>query len=167
MTVKELARSIGVSKPTIAKAMSELNIKAAMVGNRYELTDEQCSIIKSKLLQKPQDNEAQEPQAVTEDTAKPQTVTQETQTETEKAIIEILREQLAEKDRQIADLNAQIVSLTEMLKASQDRQTELTTALSTAQALHAGTIKQIGTMQKQGFFSRLFRKNEQDKGNTD
>ncbi len=153
MTVKELAARLGVSKPTISKAMSELDIQASKKGNRYDLSDEQCELIKSKILQKPQEIKAEETQKAPQNS-------QNSQSETEKTIIEILREQLAEKDKQIADLNAQVVSLTEMLKASQDRQTELTTALSTAQALHAGTIKQIGTMQKQGFFSRLFGKKE-------
>ena len=49
--------------------------------------------------------------------------------------VDILQKQLSIKDNQITELTA-------MLKASQDQQATLVTALSAAQALHAGTIRE-------------------------
>ena len=74
--------------------------------------------------------------------------------------------QLAEKDRQLADL-------TSALKTSQEQAATLTTALNAAQALHAATVQErltersgssdsspdgeIETEQKRkGFFSKIF-----------
>ena len=53
-----------------------------------------------------------------------------------------LTTQLATKDAQIAAQNEQIKYLTTMLQISQDQQAALQSALTTAQALHAGSIKQ-------------------------
>ena len=53
-----------------------------------------------------------------------------------------LTTQLATKDAQIAAQNEQIKYLTTMLQISQDQQAALQSALATAQALHAGSIKQ-------------------------
>lgn len=50
--------------------------------------------------------------------------------------VDALQQQLTAKDKQIDELTA-------MLKASQDQQATLVTALSAAQALHAGTIQTI------------------------
>lgn len=90
--------------------------------------------------------------------------------------VDTLKQQLTIKDKQIDDL-------TVMLKASQEQQATLVTALSAAQALHAGTIQERLTAQadsseamtaetvpddeepmheqsqrKRGFFARLFGK---------
>ena len=51
-TIKQIAAELGVSKPTISKAISELGIQAEQIGNRYVLNEMQISKIKSKLMQK-------------------------------------------------------------------------------------------------------------------
>ena len=53
------------------------------------------------------------------------------------SVIDTLREQLAVKDKQISDLAA-------ALQTAQTMNESLTTALTAAQALHAGTLQQIG-----------------------
>ena len=85
--------------------------------------------------------------------------------------VNTLKQQLTVKDKQIDDLSA-------MLKSSQEQQATLVTALSAAQALHAGTIQERLTEHsenseiqrevneaeqksqsvKKGFFARIFRK---------
>lgn len=57
--------------------------------------------------------------------------------------VDTLKQQLTVKDKQIDDL-------TVMLKASQERETTLVTALSAAQALHAGTIQERLTERSGG-----------------
>ena len=54
--------------------------------------------------------------------------------------VDMLQQQLTVKDKQINELTA-------MLKASQEQQTTLVTALSAAQALHAGTLQERLTDQ--------------------
>ena len=71
----------------------------------------------------------------------------------------MLQGQLAVKDRQIEELNARLAEVSSALLAAQQ-------TAATAQALHAGTIKQqlsdgSGADQeerKQSWISRLFRK---------
>lgn len=168
MTVKELAEQLGVSKPTISKTMKELDIQAATVGNRFELTDEQCKLIRVQILQEPQTDEPEEPQTEPESATETQTQTEKPQTETEKMIIsilreqiEILREQLTEKDRQLAEKDRQIADL--------NRQNEnLSSALAAEQALHAGTIARIPTTQKPHFWDKWFnRKSASDEADAD
>lgn len=75
------------------------------------------------------------------------------------ATIDMLQGQLAVKDRQIEELNARLAEVSSALLAAQQ-------TAATAQALHAGTIKQqlsdgSGADQeerKQSWISRLFRK---------
>ena len=75
------------------------------------------------------------------------------------ATIDMLQGQLAVKDRQIEELNARLAEVSSALLAAQQ-------TAATAQALHAGTIKQqlsdgSGADQeerKQSWISRVFRK---------
>lgn len=91
--------------------------------------------------------------------------------ETLQSTVNTLKQQLTVKDKQIDDLSA-------MLKSSQEQQATLVTALSAAQALHAGTMQERLTEHsenseiqrevneaeqksqsvKKGFFARIFRK---------
>lgn len=91
--------------------------------------------------------------------------------ETLQSTVNTLKQQLTAKDKQIDDLSA-------MLKSSQEQQATLVTALSAAQALHAGTMQERLTEHsenseiqrevneaeqksqsvKKGFFARIFRK---------
>lgn len=63
--------------------------------------------------------------------------------------LEAMQQQLAEKDKQLSEANAHITELTATIKAEQEHSAQLATALdnttaalTAAQALHAGTIKQ-------------------------
>ena len=91
--------------------------------------------------------------------------------ETLQSTVNTLKQQLTIKDKQIDDLSA-------MLKSSQEQQATLVTALSAAQALHAGTMQERLTEHsesseiqrevneaeqesqtvKKGFFARIFGK---------
>lgn len=91
--------------------------------------------------------------------------------ETLQSTVNTLKQQLTAKDKQIDDLSA-------MLKSSQEQQATLVTALSAAQALHAGTMQERLTEHsenseiqrevneaeqksqsvKKGFLARIFRK---------
>jgi len=91
--------------------------------------------------------------------------------ETLQSTVNTLKQQLTIKDKQIDDLSA-------MLKSSQEQQATLVTALSAAQALHAGTMQerlteysesseiqrevneaeQESQTVKKGFFARIFGK---------
>lgn len=81
-----------------------------------------------------------------------------------------LTTQLATKDAQIAAQNEQIKYLTTMLQISQDQQAALQSALTTAQALHAGSIKQQlsattasncdDKKTSKGVFRRFFKRNK-------
>lgn len=183
ITIKELADALGVSKPTISKAIDTLGIQAELrkVGNRFVLSESQAAAIKSQILQNSE----------TEITKKPQEETQEeppkTQSEMEKSLISLLesqitllQEQLSSKDAQIAMLGKSLQDTTTALSAAQDALRDTTAALTAAQALHAGTLQQQLTASsaelsegdvisdtppphqepkhKRGFFSRLFDK---------
>lgn len=104
MTVKELAEELGVSKPTISKAITELGLQGHLtkIGNRFILEDSEIEAIKSKISQTPTTKES--PKSESEN----KTETKETQNETEKSPISllesqitILTEQLSQKDSQI------------------------------------------------------------------
>jgi predicted DNA-binding protein YlxM (UPF0122 family) len=59
-----------------------------------------------------------------------------------KDTLKSLQEQLAVKDDQIRERDKQISDLTAMLQEEREERKQLTTALTAAQALHAGTIQQ-------------------------
>ena len=105
------------------------------------------------------------------------------ETEILRETVEVLRRQLAIKDEQLAAKDRQIGDLTAALLSSQEQHKALTDVLTTAQALHAGTIQERLTAQvdssegqtevvtadsdldggepvqeRQGFFARIFRK---------
>lgn len=169
MTVKQLAEELGVSKPTISKAISDLGLQGNLhkIGNRFILEETEIQAIKSQITQTPRPPEPQETETDTEKQS------EKTETETEKTLISllesqitILSQQLAVKDGQIAAQQEQIRTLTESLR-------DTTTALAAAQALHAGTIKQqltdkqascegqpedVPQQERKGFFKRFFKR---------
>lgn len=181
ITIKELADELGVSKPTISKAIDALGIQTELrkVGNRFVLSESQAAAVKSQILQSGETETPQKPQEETENEPP------KTQNETEKSLISllesqitILQEQLTAKDAQIANLGKSLSDTTAALTAAQDALRDTTAALTAAQALHAGTIQQQLTAssaeqsedniisdtppphpeRKRGFFSRLFDK---------
>lgn len=138
ISIKELAEELGVSKPTISKAIDVLGIQGNLrkVGNRFMLDETQVAAVKSQITQVSETEIAKKTQDETP------TELQKMQSETEKSLISlletqisILQEQLSVKDNQIAAQSEQIKSLTESLH-------DTTAALTAAQALHAGTIQQ-------------------------
>ena len=50
-TIKQIADELGVSKPTISRLISDLGIEPFKVGNRFELSDYDSSLIKSQISQ--------------------------------------------------------------------------------------------------------------------
>lgn len=138
ISIKELAEELGVSKPTISKAIDALGIQGNLrkVGNRFMLDETQVTAVKSQITQ------ISETEIVKKTQEKTPIEPQKTQSETEKSLISlletqisILQEQLSVKDNQIAAQSEQIKTLTESLH-------DTTAALTAAQALHAGTIQQ-------------------------
>lgn len=152
-TIRQLAEELGVTKPTIAKAIRELDIEPQKIGNRNELSDGQCEQIKIQISKKSQISDLQ----------KSPTETQKSPTETEKTIISLLEtqmtalqaelseknRQLAVKDEQIENLTSSNAALTSTIQAMTEQQSHLTEALRAAQALHAGTIQERLTVQEQ------------------
>ena len=78
-----------------------------------------------------------------------------------------MESQLTEKDKQLLEKDKQIESLAVTLSATQETQQQLTSALTAAQALHAGTLQERLTdntsetenvEKHQSFLTRLFKR---------
>lgn len=133
MTIKQLADSLGVTKTAIRKRFTEdfrANYLQTTANGTLVIDDNGCKLIAETL----QTTANQIPQTV-------ETVTENPENSLLETTIAILREQLFEKDNQIAAQQEQIKTLTDSLK-------DTTAALTAAQALHAGTIKQQLTEQQ-------------------
>lgn len=178
MTVKQLANELGVSKPTIRNAVSELGLqgKLCKIGNRYMLSDDQIMKIKLQISEKSKN----EVLPKSEKTEKSESEVSPKSKKTEKSENDIWREQLAVKDGQIKLLQEQLIVKDRQINLLQEQISQLTsamesmaTALTASQALHAGTIQKqltehsdsIGQLsnqeqleQKQNFFSKLFNR---------
>ena len=191
MTIKQLADELGVSKTTINRAVIKLGWKDKIykVGNRYIFSETQIFQIKKEILE---GNEEQSEQM--QWLEQPQQSEQSQQSEQPKQEntiwreqILILNKQLTIKDEQIRLLQEQLISQSKHIQLLQEQllakdnqigqitvaMENMTTALTAAQALHAGTIQKQLTeysvmdqsseepeqqKQKQSFFSKLFGK---------
>ena len=172
ITIKELADELGVSKPTVSKAIDALGIQGELrkVGNRFVLSESQAAAVKSQILQSGETEAPPKPQEETEnEPPKPQIEMEKSLISLLESQITILQEQLTVKDSQIAAQQDQIKQLTESLH-------DTTAALTAAQALHAGTIQQQLTdkqashegqaedvvepeqQERQGFWKMIFGK---------
>ena len=173
MTIKQLANELGVSKTTINKVISSLGVQNTLhkVGNKYVLSEIQILQIKNQI----------ENQKLKIENQKSKIENQKSKIEKQNLIfilekqLALLNEQLAFKDEQIKDYRQQIKSYQEQILILTQSLHDATTALTAAQALHAGTIQKQLTehsesieqssepeqpKQKQGLFSKLFgRKN--------
>ena len=171
MTIKQLANELGVSKTTINKVISSLGVQHTLhkVGNKYMLSEIQILQIKNQIENQKLKIENQKSKI---ENLEPKIENQNLIFILEKQLA-LLNEQLAFKDEQIKDYRQQIKSYQEQILILTQSLHDATTALTVAQALHAGTIqKQLtehSTMdqssdemeqpkQKQIFFSRLFSK---------
>ncbi|MBQ5564857.1 MAG: hypothetical protein IIT39_15905 [Clostridia bacterium] len=193
MTIKQLAEQLNVSKSTIGRLIIQLGFQDKMckVGNKYILSEMQILQIKLQLSKSDEEKAniktLQTEQKSLHDTSKTlqaeqkslhgtsktlQTEQKSLQTEQDKQNeilqkqLSILNKQLEIKDQQIQILQEQIGQLTAAMES-------MATALTAAQALHAGTIQkqltehsedieqlpnQEQVKPKQSLFSKLFGK---------
>ena len=160
MTIKQLANELGVSKPTIRNAVSELGLqgKLCKIGNRYMLSDDQIMKIKLQISEKsknevsPKSEKTEKSESEvspkSEKTEKSESEVSPKSKKTEKSENDIWREQLAVKDGQIKLLQEQLIVKDCQINLLQEQISQLTsamesmaTALTASQALHAGTIQ--------------------------
>ena len=195
MTIRQLANELGVSKTTINKIISGLGVQHTIqkVGNKYLLSETQILQIKMQLAQNEKSktenlkSQTDDQKSKTEnlksqtDDQKSKTENLKSQTDNQNLILilekqlSLLNEQLAIKDEQIMDYREQIKFYQEQILMLTQSLHDATTALTAAQALHAGTIQKQLTehslmdqssgepevhKQKQGFLSRLFGRKE-------
>lgn len=171
ITIKELADELGVSKPTVSKAIDALGIQGELrkVGNRFVLSESQAAAVKSQILQSGETETPPKPQEGTEnEPPKPQSEMEKSLISLLESQITILQEQLSAKDAQIATLGKSLQDTTAALTAAQDALQSTTAALTAAQALHAGTIQQQladkqashegQAEERKGFWQRIFKK---------
>lgn len=167
MTIKQLADELGVCKQTISNAILQLNFQDTLhkVGNKYILSETQISQIKLQIKTEKSPKMSKSPK------------TPKSPNETEKSTILLLESQNGILREQLAILNTQLMIKDDQIRLLQEQIGQLTAAienltiaLSTEQALHAGTIqKQFAEhsvmnqpsdeeqpRQKQWIFSRLF-----------
>ena len=175
MTIKELSNALGVSKPTVSKAIETLGIQADLqkIGNRYILSESQAEAVKTQITQICEMEKSEISQEIkNEKTQKTENKSKILQNETEKSLISllekqitILQEQLIVKDNQINALTTSLQNTTAILTSTQE-------ALTAAQALHAGTLQgqlttkasvceddvNMGEQEKKGFWKKIFKR---------
>jgi len=179
-TVKDIANELGVSKPTINKAVTELNLKIEKIGNRFVLNEEQFKLIKSKITQKNESERIEKtPNSEKGETEKIETgslkteITQiemlKSEIKSQKSTISFLEEQigfyqqqLIEKDNQI---NSQLSEKDKQISALHEQNKSLTDALVAAQTLHAATIQTTALVDKSAeperkWWQKIFKKKE-------
>ena len=177
MTIKQLADELAVSKSTIGRAIVQLGFQDQLckIGNKYMLSETQILQIKLQLSKDEEEKSLQANSKTLHEEEKSlhgEEKSLQANQEMQKAILQeqlsILNKQLAIKDHQIQILQEQIGQLTVTMES-------MATALTAAQALHAGTIQKQLTehsdsmeqmpdqeqpKQKKGIFSRLFGRKE-------
>lgn len=189
MTVKEIADKCGVSEQSIRAWCRRNNVAKVpqrQAGNEkkvakpaYLITDEVAERIcvyyavynnlkenESTETSETQGNEVSETSESTETSETTLISALQAQIDTLQQHNALLSEQLSTKDNQIAMQQEQIKTLTESLH-------DTTAALTAAQALHAGTIKQqlteqqassegqsedVPQQERQGFWQRIFKR---------
>ena len=194
MTIKQLAIHLGVSKTTVSKTISELGLQGELKrsGNKYLLSDIQIESVKTQIENHKTQTARSRTQTVGEnmgleapkmqiESEKSQNANQDLrfqdqrmQLENQKALIEVLQKQLALLNEQLSIKDGQIKAYQEQIRILTDSLHDATAALTTEQALHAGTIQrqlteqsgqedvlsedQKQSKQKQGFFARIFER---------
>ena len=170
MTIKQLADELAVSKSTIGRAIVQLGFQDQLckIGNKYMLSETQILQIKLQLSKDEEEKSLQADSKTLHEEEKSLQANQERQNAILQEQLSILNKQLAIKDHQIKILQEQIGQLTTAMES-------MATALTAAQALHAGTIQKQLTehsdsmeqmpdqeqpKQKKGIFSRLFGRKE-------
>ena len=160
-TIRQIADEIGVSKQAVYKRYKgKLHTVCAPYAHTEQgvlyLSEQPETLIKQDFLKDDRSNGAHTERSIG---AVPEQSQEAGVVAVLQATIDMLQGQLAVKDRQIEELNARLAEVSSALLAAQQ-------TAATAQALHAGTIKQqlsdgSGADQeerKQSWISRLFRK---------
>ena len=160
-TIRQIADEIGVSKQAVYKRYKgKLHTVCAPYAHTEQgvlyLSEQAETLIKKDFLKDDRSNGAHTERSIG---AVPEQSQEAGVVAVLQATIDMLQGQLAVKDRQIEELNARLAEVSSALLAAQQ-------TAATAQALHAGTIKQqlsdgSGADQeerKQSWISRLFRK---------
>ena len=160
-TIRQIADEIGVSKQAVYKRYKgKLHTVCAPYAHPEQgvlyLSEQAETLIKQDFLKDDRSNGAHTERSIG---AVPEQSQEAGVVAVLQATIDMLQGQLAVKDRQIEELNARLAEVSSALLAAQQ-------TAATAQALHAGTIKQqlsdgSGADQeerKQSWISRLFRK---------
>ena len=178
MTIKQLANELHVGKTTINRVIAQLDLqdKLHKIGNRYVLSETQIEQIRLKIShQSNHENTPNEPKLnqsnqMHQSNQDLQLSILNEQLKIKDNQIQMLQKQLETKDYQITEKDKQIKLLQEQISQLTSSMNNLATALSAAQALHAGTIqKQLAEHsvmeepeqpKKQGFLSRFFGKKE-------
>ena len=168
-TIRQIADEIGVSKQAVYKRYKgKLHTVCAPYAHTEQgvvyLSEQAETLIKQDFLKDDRSNGAHTERSNGAHTERSIGAVPEQSQEAGvvavlQATIDMLQGQLAVKDRQIEELNARLAEVSSALLAAQQ-------TAATAQALHAGTIKQqlsdgSGADQeerKQSWISRLFRK---------
>ena len=161
ITIRQIADEIGVSKQAVYKRYKgKLHTVCAPYAHTEQgvlyLSEQAETLIKQDFLKDDRSNGAHTERSIG---AVPEQSQEAGVVAVLQATIDMLQGQLAVKDRQIEELNARLAEVSSALLAAQQ-------TAATAQALHAGTIKQqlsdgSGADQeerKQSWISRLFRK---------
>ena len=160
-TIRQIADEIGVSKQAVYKRYKgKLHTVCAPYAHTEQgvlyLSEQAETLIKQDFLKDDRSNGAHTERSIG---AVPEQSQEAGVVAVLQATIDMLQGQLAVKDRQIEELTARLAEVSSALLAAQQ-------TAATAQALHAGTIKQqlsdgSGADQeerKQSWISRLFRK---------
>lgn len=132
-TVRQIADELGVSKTAVSKQIANLGLRSSLRknGNQFAIDGQQEALIKQAFLEKTQ----------TENANQSQTKMQIENHEVSDLVcvlqttIDTLQRQLEVKDRQIEELNTRLAEVGSALLAAQQ-------TAAAAQALHAGTIQQ-------------------------
>lgn len=152
ITVRALADEIGVSKVAVNKKIETLGIKSELVkdGNRYLLTDEVADKVRDAFKYRTTEK-------TTEKTASnKQTETPGGDPGTYADIIQVLREQLAEKDKQIAELHTLLAQQNQLMLTDGSTRSQGTTQEVQAETIDQEDAPAPRQEDRKSFWSRLF-----------
>lgn len=152
ITVRALADEIGVSKVAVNKKIETLGIKSELVkdGNRYLLTDEVADKVRDAFKYRTTEK-------TTEKTASnKQTETPGGDPGTYADIIQVLREQLAEKDKQIAELHTLLAQQNQLMLTDGSTRSQGTTQEVQAETIDQEDAPAPHQEERKSFWSRLF-----------
>lgn len=183
-TLSQLAAELNVSKSTIYRTIHQNGFRTVQQGNK-KLIDE---LVEQAIVEALKSKTVQTEQFTNDSKIVQNNSEQLSPNGAESKMIDVLKAQIADKDNQISLLQSQITELkadktklNERLDMAETNISNLTTALTAAQALHgmdkqqaAIEVKQANdiepsesetqdqTPQKQSFFQRLFKRSKKN-----